>query len=491
MPEIRFPDVALYQGWGEPMRTECTLEGLELIEGAIPAGLEGTLYRVGADRQYPSGRTDDIFIDGEGMVHAFRFHDGQVDYRSRWVRTERFKRQEAARRSLFGRYRNRYTNDPSVEGVHMGTGNTTAMFHSGRLYALKEDDLPYAIDPDTLATIGQDDFGGQWTARTFTAHPKVDPITNELLAFAYQATGDASRDIAFYLFDKDRTLVNEIWFEMPYAACVHDFAVTDEWIVFPFFPLITDLDVVKAGGPYYQWHPDEDVHVALVPRYGTADGIRWFKGPAASAGHMMNAVREGSKVHLDLCLYAGNCFPFFTTPAGETTAAVPPVLTRLTFDLDANDDRYTQAPLLRVPCEMPRTDDRYQGRAYRYGFMIVYRGADGSSAVGRIDHQTGELTSWAPGPGDGVQECQFVPRTPDAPEGDGWLILPVSRVSKNRSDLAILDAQDIAAGPVALLKLPVKVRATFHGTWVPAETLATGQFPYRLNATTRVADASV
>jgi carotenoid cleavage dioxygenase len=481
MPEIRFPEIDLYKGWGEPMRSESTLEGLELIEGAIPEGLEGTLYRLGADRQYPSGRTDDIFIDGEGMFHMFRFHDGQVDYRSRWVETTRYKLQKDARRALFGRYRNRYTNDPSVEGVHMGTGNTTAMFHAGHLYALKEDDLPYEMDPDTLETIGQTDFDGQFRAETFSAHPKVDPITNELLTFAYQAKGDATRDIAFYVFDKDRKLVNEVWFQMPYAACVHDFAVTDEWVIFPFFPLITDLDVVKAGGPYYQWHPDQEVHVALVPRYGTADGIRWFKGPVASAGHMMNGVREGSKLHLDLCLYDGNCFPFFTTPAGETTAPVPPVLTRLTFDLEANDDRYTQAPLLRVPCEMPRTDDRYQGRAYRYGFMIVYRSADGSSAVGRVDHQTGELTTWAPSPGDSVQECQFVPRTQDSPEGDGWLILPVSRVSKNRSDLAVLDAQNLAAGPVALLKLPVKVRSTFHGTWVPAETLVSGRYPYALN----------
>ncbi len=54
----------------------------------------------------------------------FRFHDGQVDYRSRWVETTRYKLQKDARRALFGRYRNRYTNDPSVEGVHMGTGNS-------------------------------------------------------------------------------------------------------------------------------------------------------------------------------------------------------------------------------------------------------------------------------------------------------------------------------------------------------------------------------
>lgn len=477
---VRFPEIELYKGWGEPMRTECDIKGLEIIQGAIPEGLSGTLYRNGADRQYPSGRTDDIFIDGEGMFHMFHFHRGRVDYRSRWVRTERFKHQEEAGRALFGRYRNRHTNDASVEGVHMGTGNTTATWHAGHLYALKEDDLPYELDPATLDTIARVDFDGQ-LHQSFTAHPKVDPITNELLGFSYQAKGDGSRDIAFYVFDEARRLKNEVWFEMPYAACVHDFAITDEWVLFPFFPLITpNTDTLKGGSSYYQWHPDQEVHVALVPRYGGADGIRWFKGPAASAGHMMNAYRDGSQVHLDLCLYEGNCFPFFTTPAGETTPMVPPFLTRLTFDLARNSQDFEKARLAGPSCEMPKTDDRYQGRPYRHGYMIVYRSQDGSSSVGHVDHATGKLDIWSPGPGDSVQECQFVPRTPDAPEGDGWLLLPVSRVAKVRSDLVILDATDLAAGPVATIKLPVRVRATFHGTWVPEAAQETGRYDYAL-----------
>jgi carotenoid cleavage dioxygenase-like enzyme len=476
---VRFPDVELYRGWGQPMRTECEIRGLELTLGAIPPGLEGALYKVGADRQYPSGRSDDIFIDGEGMIHMFRFKDNHVDYISRWVHTERYKRQQAAKRSLFGRYRNRYTNDPSVAGVHMGTGNTTAMFHAGRLYALKEDDLPHRIDPVTLATLGRDDFDGAIRAQSLTAHPKVDPVTDELLSFSYQARGDATRDIVFYAFDPDRKLLNEIWFEMPFAANVHDFAITDEWIVFTFFPLITDLEVLKAGGPYYQWHPDKETHVALVPRHGSARDIRWFKGPAMSAGHMMNAHREGSKVHLDLCLYEGNCFPFFPTPTGEVTAPVPPFLTRMTLDLARNDGHIEKRRLLANICEMPRTDDRYQGQPYQHGYVIVNRGMDGSSGIGHVDVNTGELDLWAPGPGDGVQEGQFVPRTPDSPEGDGWLIVPVSRVSQMRSDLVILDARHLAAGPIATLKLPVRVRSTFHGTWVPEAALRSGRFNYQ------------
>jgi len=128
---------------------------------------------------------------------------------------------------------------------------------------------------------------------------------------------------------------------------------------------------------------------------------------------------------------------------------------------------------------MPRTDDRYQGVPYRHGYLICNRGMDGSSGTGHVDLQTGELEIWAPGPGDSVQEAQFVPRAPDSPEGDGWLLVPVSRVSKMRTDLVILDARKVAAGPVATLKLPVRVRASFHGTWVPESALRTGRFNYQ------------
>ena len=65
-------------------------------------------------------------------------------------------------------------------------------------------------------------------------------------------------------------------------------------------------------------------------------------------------------------------------------------------------------------------------------------------------------------------------------EGDGWLLVPVARVSQGRSDLVVLDALNLAAGPVCTIKLPVRVRSTFHGCWVPAEALKTGQYDYRL-----------
>ena len=131
MPEVvRFPDIPLYQGWGAPHRAESDIRELEVIQGKSPRRCRAhctAADRIGSTRPL----TQETFIDGEGMAHMFRIADGRVDYRNRWVRNERFVLQEAARRSLFGRYRNRYTNDPSVAGKSNGTANTNIVWQAG------------------------------------------------------------------------------------------------------------------------------------------------------------------------------------------------------------------------------------------------------------------------------------------------------------------------------------------------------------------------
>jgi carotenoid cleavage dioxygenase len=475
VPEVVFPDIPLYQGWTAPLRIESDLKDLELVQGSVPKDLNGTLYRCGPDRQYPSMYKDDVFIDGEGMAVMFRFTDGHVDFKSRWVRNERFKLQEEARRSLFGRYRNRYTDDPSVAGKDRGTSNTNMLFHAGKLLSLKEDHLPFEMDPDTLESIAPYDYDGQVTAVSMTAHPKIDLVTSDLFTYSYQAKGDGTTDFVFYLIGPDGQIKQETWFNAPYAGMVHDFGITETHIVVPFYPLITDVEVLKQGGPYYQWHEDQPTVYAVLPRGGTSADIRWFKGPALSAGHVMNAWNDGTKIHFDTCLYTGNCFSFFPRPDGTETDPVPPILTRVTFDLARNDDGFDLKPICPVPGEMPRTDDRYQGRPYRHGWMLC-RSPDGSAGIGQIDVQTGAFKMWKPGPEMSVQEPQFVPRTPASPEGDGYLLVIVNRLAEGRCDLAILDAQKIEAGPVATLKLPVRIRMTFHGMWVPEETFKTGLY---------------
>ncbi|WP_037821295.1 carotenoid oxygenase family protein, partial [Streptomyces sp. NRRL B-3229] len=79
---------------------------------------------------------------------------------------------------------------------------------------------------------------------------------------------------------------------------------------------------------------------------------------------------------------------------------------------------------------------------------------------------TGETAFWAPGEHAAPEEPVFVPKSADAAEGEGYLLSLVGRRDQNRHDLAILDALDIAAGPIATVKIPFRLRYGFHGTWV-------------------------
>ncbi len=69
---------------------------------------------------------------------------------------------------------------------------------------------------------------------------------------------------------------------------------------------------------------------------------------------------------------------------------------------------------------------------------------------------------------DASSEAVFVPRAPDAVEGDGWLLAVAYRGMRNKSDLLVFDARDVASGPLAVASLPVRVPNGFHGNWISA-----------------------
>ena len=86
---------------------------------------------------------------------------------------------------MFGAYRNPLTDDEAVKGKIRGTANTNAWIYGGKLYALKEDSPALVMNAATLETEGYTTFSGKMTGQTFTAHPKVDPQTGNMLAFGY------------------------------------------------------------------------------------------------------------------------------------------------------------------------------------------------------------------------------------------------------------------------------------------------------------------
>ncbi|MEN0613896.1 carotenoid oxygenase family protein [Klebsiella indica] len=478
---LQFPDTPEFTGLYKPSRVEASIVDLE-VEGTIPEAINGTFYQVAPDPQYPPMLGNDIFFNGDGIVSAFRFTGGKVSLKRRYVETERLKAQRREHRSLNGVYRNVYTNDP-LAASNNTTANTTVITHNGILLSMKEDSLPWALNPDTLETIGEWDFNGQIKSATFTAHPKRDPDNDALLCFAYEAKGDATPDIAYFEISDTGELTREIWFQAPYAAMIHDFAVTQNYVIFPIIPLTADLERMRKGGQHFQWQPDLPQLFGVLPRNGSAQDIRWFYGPVNGfQGHTLNAYEEGNKIFVDMPVTNGNVFYFFPQADG----AVPPpeslkaALMRWTFDLDAEDHDVVPQLLTATPfpCEFPRCDERYNGKPYRYGFTLAYdpQLPFDSATLGalpfqffnqlaRIDVVTGKSEMWYPGDAQCFQEPAFIPRSKDAPEGDGWVVCVMNDLRAHTSELLIMDTAHWVQGPLARVKIPFRLRMSLHGNW--------------------------
>ncbi|HWK41836.1 MAG TPA: carotenoid oxygenase family protein [Croceibacterium sp.] len=437
------------------------------VEGEIPPELEGAYYRTGADRQYPS-LEDDIVLNGDGIASVFRFENRHVSFRSRYVQTERLTREREARRRLYGQYRNKYSDDESVSNLPQrdNTGNTYAFAHHGELFMLREDSHPYRVDPATLDTIEVGQFPGLGST-ALTAHPKIDPVTGEWWSYGVFARGEPTTDASLHVFDKDGRLIREQWFHTPYPGLSHDWGVTREHLVLPIMPLIADDQRLRAGGQYYQYDPDLPSKWGVMRRDGDpATDMRWFDIPGLVMGHVMNAYSEGDRVIVDTPASQGNCFCFFRDKHGNLPS-MPETITRITrivFDLSKPDaEAVTMHTLESAVGDLPAIDDRYAMSKYRTGYFSQ-RDAAGMG-VGQIDWESGEVMLHAIEAG-AAQEPLFVPRSADSPEGDGYVLAVVDRFAERRSDLVILDGNDVSRPALATVKLPFALPMAFHGSWM-------------------------
>lgn len=480
-----WPNSFDFHGFNEPLGVEWSANNLE-VEGDIPSEIDGAFYRAGADPAHVPFLKNDTYLSGDGVVSRFRIVGNQVDFAHRYVRTERYEAEKAARRALFGAYRNPYTDDPSVAGMDRTVANTTPIWHAGRLFLAKEDGLAYEVNPETLETIGRWDYHGALKSETMTAHVRIDPDTGEMFFFGYEAGGLASRHVAYCIADKDGNLVSEQWFEAPYCSMMHDFVVTEHYVLFPVFPTIADLDRIKAGGPHWVHHPDEVTWVGIMPRYGKVEEMRWVAGPKGLSGyHMMNGFDEKSSgsslVHIDLNVMETNIFPFIRAASGldASPAEIRAAMVRWTFDMDNLDKGWT-AEEIGPPGDMSRTAAKDQCRPYRIGYYATYDpevgpplihsvvGA-GFNSVLRIDLATRAIQALPLGADRSVNEPIHIASS--QPGHEGWLAAIVDTHSTMTSELWFLEAQNIAAGPIARVKLPVRLRPQIHGTWVPAQQL--------------------
>ncbi|HEV2532312.1 carotenoid oxygenase family protein [Phenylobacterium sp.] len=443
-----------------PVRSEDDFD-LE-VAGEIPAALRGALFRIGPNPQFEPRDPNHHWFVGDGMVHGFYLADGKARYRNRYVRTPKWETEHEAGRSLFAGF-NPMLSDPSVAGKDSGVANTNIVWHAGRLMALEEGHKPFAMDPRDLGSKG---YVEAYRGRV-TAHPKIDPATGEMLWFGY-GVGDMplSAGMSYGVTAADGQVVRRQDFQAPYSSMVHDFMVTQNHVLFPVLPLTGSLERAMTGRPAFAWEPEKGSFVGVMRRDADVSTIRWFNTEACYVFHPLNAWEEGDKLYADVMRY--DVAPLFPNPDGSAGARSAARLVRWTFDLAGASDAIKEEPLDDLDGEFPRVDPRVETRKHRHGWYAADPGGAQTirqSAIAHLDFQTGKRELYALDGGDQTSEPVFVPRAPDAAEGDGWVTAVVWRAGEDRSDLLIFEGLDIAKGPIAVAKVPRRVPFGFHGNW--------------------------
>jgi carotenoid cleavage dioxygenase len=441
------------QGNFAPVREEVTATELA-VSGHLPEELNGRYLRNGPNPvSVPEPATYHWFT-GDGMVHGIRLHDGRAEwYRNRWVRSA-----EVAR--ALGE-------EPRSDLVHGGmdfAANTNVIGHDGRTFAIVEAGaLPYELTDD-LDTIGPCDFGGTLDGG-YTAHPKRDPLTGELYAVSYfYGWGN---DVEITILDAQARVRSSRRVAMGGPVSVHDSAITQRYVVLLDLPVTFSIDAVAAGASFpYRWQEGYHARVGLLPREGDSTEVVWHDVEPCYVFHPMNAYDEpgGDGIVLDVVRHPSM---FRTELRGPAEGS--PTLER--WHLDGHGSVVKEERLDDRGQEFPRVDERRVGLPHRFGYAVAVSESDNivgtESVLLRHDLERGATEARAFGRGVSLGEAVFVPRSRDADESEGWLLTLVHTPDDGTSALHILNADDFEGDAQAVVHLPQRVPAGFHGNWVP------------------------
>lgn len=431
-------------GVHSPMTEELVLEELP-VTGTIPPSLDGRYLRMGPNPIAPHPQRHHWFA-GDGMIHGIRIQNGRaLWYRNRWIRSR------AVAKAL--------GEDPAPGPRHLfDTVNTNVVGFGGKTFGVVEaGSTPVEID-EMLETLRYSDFDGTLHG-SFSAHPHVDPLTGEMHAICYDAS--KWRSVRYVVVSPNGRVRREVKIQVHHGPMIHDCTFTKRFAIILDLPVTFSLKVAITGYNFpFRWNPSHAARVGLLPREGEGQDILWFPLDPCYVFHTVNAydAPDGSVV-LDVIVHDKM---FWRRTSG-------PDSTQCAFE------RWTLNPFARTlqrrtldgtPQEFPRQDERRLGRPYRYAYTMALTDPFLGTGLFKHDLEAGTRQVHSFGPKHHPCEFVFLPAHPSAEEDEGWLMGFVIDAAAQTTDLAILDARDFEASPIASIHLPHIVPPGFHGNWI-------------------------
>ena len=465
---LKNKDHPYMKGAWEPFYDEFEVLNLDSV-GSIPKDFDGIYLRNTENQIHePIGRFHPF--DGDGLLHSIFFQNGKADYRNKFVRTEGFQIEQKFNSSKWAGLMERPGRSIlpgwGAQGCLKDTSSTDVVVHAGKaLTTFYQCGDGYNCDPVTLDSAGK----VPWSPiEGVSAHTKVDLRTGELLFFNY------SKQVPYMHYGvvgSDNKLKHYTPIPLPGPRLPHDMAFTENFSILNDLPLFWDSEMLKRGIHATKLH-DLPSRFAIIPRYGSAEDIKWFEASPTYCLHWNNAYENGDEIILE-GYFQENPEPgnYEGAPKGlERMMAfldnhlLQPKLHRWRFNLATG--KTIEERLDDKVLEFGAINQRYACKKHRYTYsMIPTKGWFTFDGICKHDHKTNNHDIYKFGDGIFGSEVCFAPRHNSINEDDGYLISIITNVNKKISSCVIFDATNITSGPICTLKLPHQVCSGTHATW--------------------------
>jgi carotenoid cleavage dioxygenase-like enzyme len=466
-------------GAWRPQHREWDATDLE-VTGELPDDLEGVYLRNTENPVRPPIKRYHPF-DGDGMIHAVAFRNGEASYRNRFVRTDGLLAEEQAGEALWAGIAesprlSKRDDGWGARGLMKDASSTDVVVHAGvALSTFWQCGDLYQLDPLTLADLGKATWDGAFPRDLgISAHARVDEHSGELLFFNY---GTTAPYLHYGVLDAQRRLSHYVPIELPGARLPHDIAFTEHYTILNDLPLFWDPELLGRGMYATRFHPDMPSRFGILPRHGSPDQVRWFEADPTYVLHWANAYEDGDEIVLD-GFFEGcpepadipthgpsdRMFRFLANDVLETK------LHRWRFNLATGLTK--EEDLTDRFSEFGMINGRHRGRPHRYVYATVNQpGWFAMTGVVRHDTETGGVEQYRFPDGVFCSETAMAPRLGSRSEDDGYLVTLTTDVNDDSSACAVFDASDVAAGPVATLALPERISSGTHSFWAPGTDL--------------------
>ena len=435
------------------------------VEGRLPTGFAGTLYRNGPAWSERAGFRSEPWFAGDGMVHRWQLGEGKLVHQARMVATPKFTREQNAGRFL---YPTAGTTIPDHQPIRnnddANVANTSVVTINGRLFALCEAGSAFELDPDQLTTLGPVTWRPDLASVPFSAHPLVDRDGSVWNFGAISLMGGSG--LFVWHVGADGKLISGDVLGTPVQGYLHSFAQTDDYLVFTLIP----FDYREGQGAFFErlrFQPQQSLRVAVVPKNAPTTA-RGYEADFAAIYHFGDAFQRNGQIvmravqHLDIEEARS---PMQAAMNGRADGhGGKGRLRELHLGLRDGRARWQDTGVagIEFPLFDPRTRRDRPARLYAPCNAGEHT-APYFNAVGSFDVERNRRQVHDYGKSVLVEEHVFVPRPGSTRAGDGWLVGTLLDSARGRSGIAVLDAEHVDAGPLAQAWLPHTVPLGFHG----------------------------